>query len=102
MHIPLAEPFRARSMGHCLAGRHSVPSERGYSHGQGQNATSVLLCPRSSGLDPRLLDDYLLMNSLISRIAFLDSCHLAAAFFQCGIYNVTVASCDDFGTIFGP
>jgi hypothetical protein len=66
MHILRTEAFRVRSMGVCLADGHPVPSEGAYVHGLGQNTTSVLLCPRSSGLDPRLLDDYLLMNSLIS------------------------------------
>jgi hypothetical protein len=64
MHIPRAEPLRARSMGVCLVGRHPVPFEGTYVHDLGQNATSVLLCTHSLGLGPRLLDDYLLMNSL--------------------------------------
>ena len=89
--VPRAEPFRARSMGLYLAGfavsslrsdlRLRAPfgsepqgrgqpnghhhSEGGGSHGLGQNATSAFLCPRSSRLAPRLLDGYLLMNSLV-------------------------------------
>jgi hypothetical protein len=55
-------------MGLCLVGRHPIHSEGGYSHGLGQNATSAFLCPRSSGLAPRLLDGYLLMNSLVIEV----------------------------------
>ncbi len=52
-------------MGLCLVGRHPIHSEGGYSHGLGQNATFAFLCPCSSGLAPRSLDGYLLMNSLV-------------------------------------
>ena len=51
---PRAEPFRARSIGLCLVGHRPIRSEGGYSPGPGLKATCTLLCPRSTGLAPRL------------------------------------------------
>ena len=53
-------------MGLCLVGHHPVHSKGGDSRRPGQNATSTFLCPRSSGLAPRLPYGYLLMNSLVT------------------------------------
>ena len=64
--IPRAEPFRARSIGLWLVGHHPILSEGGYSPGLGLNATCTLLCPRSTGLAPRLPYGTLLISSLVS------------------------------------
>ena len=65
---PRAEPFRARSIGLWLVGHHPIRSEGDYSPGPGLNATCMLLCPRSTGLAPRLPYGYLLINSLVVRL----------------------------------
>ncbi len=62
---PRAEPFRARSMGMYLVGHHPVRSKGGDLHRPGLNATSTFLCPRSSGLTPRLPLGYLLSKGLL-------------------------------------
>ena len=63
---PRGNPFRTRSMGLWLVGHHAVLPKGGLSNGSGRNPTSMLLCPRSSGLAPRLPYGYLLLNSLVT------------------------------------
>jgi hypothetical protein len=52
-------------MGLCLVGHHPIHSEGGYSPGPGLNVTCTFLCPRSTGLAPRLPHGYLQTNFLV-------------------------------------
>jgi hypothetical protein len=50
----------------CLAGHHPVLSIGGNARRQGLKTTFALLCPRSSGLTPRSLFGYSIVDSLIN------------------------------------
>src|ERR671919_2682898 len=50
---PRGKPFRPRSIGLYLVGRHPVRSNGGGSHGPGLNVTSTSLCPQPPGLSSR-------------------------------------------------
>src|SRR5918992_1268692 len=50
---PRGKPFRPRSIGLYLVGRHPLRSNGGGSHGPGLNVTSTSLCPQPPGLASR-------------------------------------------------
>ena len=47
---PRGKPFRPRSIGLYLLGRHPIRSKGGGSHGPGLNVSSTSLCPQPPGL----------------------------------------------------
>ena len=50
---PRGKPFRPRSIGLYLVGRHPIGSNGGGSHGPGLNVSSMSLCPQPPGLGSR-------------------------------------------------
>jgi hypothetical protein len=50
---PRDKPFRSRSIGLYLVGRHPIRSNGGGSHGPGLNVTSTSVCPQPPGLASR-------------------------------------------------
>jgi hypothetical protein len=77
---PRGKPFRPRSIGRYLVGRHPLRSKGGNCNGPGLNATSTSLCPQPLGLASRSRSQEGKPGRYESRRTETQPCQRAASF----------------------